>query len=153
MTRRWKLGAPGPHPTAARPRATTEERARLRRLEAENARLRMEPDLLNEPWPSGSWDSRRREPLPLRRCPEGRRLPGRGRLPGGWGLDLGVLRLGRQAVASNPAQPRLVAEIRAIHTDSHGTYGSPWVTAELRRRGLAGFVGEQGGRMKRPPRD
>jgi len=36
---------------------------------------------------------------------------------------------------SNPAQPRLVAEIRAIHTDSHGTYGSPRVTAELRRRG------------------
>jgi hypothetical protein len=36
---------------------------------------------------------------------------------------------------SNPTQPRLVAEIRAIHTDSHGTYGSPRVTAELRRRG------------------
>jgi putative transposase len=35
----------------------------------------------------------------------------------------------------NPAQPRLVAEIRAIHTDSGGTYGSPRVTAELRRRG------------------
>jgi transposase len=29
---------------------TSEERARLRQLEADNARLRMERDLLNEPW-------------------------------------------------------------------------------------------------------
>jgi transposase InsO family protein len=28
-----------------------------------------------------------------------------------------------------------MAEIRAIHTDSRGTYGSPRVTHELRRRG------------------
>jgi putative transposase len=29
----------------------------------------------------------------------------------------------------------LLGEIRAIHTDSDGTYGSPRVHAELRRRG------------------
>jgi putative transposase len=33
------------------------------------------------------------------------------------------------------AETVLVAEIRAIHTDSHGTYGSPRVHAELGRRG------------------
>ena len=32
-------------------------------------------------------------------------------------------------------EAELVAEIRTIHTDSHGTYGSPRVHAELRRRG------------------
>jgi putative transposase len=35
----------------------------------------------------------------------------------------------------HPEEARLVAEIRAIHTDSGGTYGSPRVHAELRRRG------------------
>ena len=35
----------------------------------------------------------------------------------------------------NLAQAELVSEIRAIHTDSRGTYGSPRVHAELRRRG------------------
>jgi putative transposase len=33
------------------------------------------------------------------------------------------------------AEAALVAEIRSIHADSAGTYGSPRVTAELRRRG------------------
>jgi hypothetical protein len=33
------------------------------------------------------------------------------------------------------AQAELVAEIRTIHADSAGTYGSPRVTHELRRRG------------------
>jgi putative transposase len=32
-------------------------------------------------------------------------------------------------------EDRLVGEIRAIHTDSHGTYGAPRVHAQLRRRG------------------
>jgi transposase len=50
----------------------------------------------NEPWPSGSPRRRRREPLPLRGCPEGRRVPSGRRLPGGWCLGLGLLRLGRQ---------------------------------------------------------
>jgi putative transposase len=34
-------------------------------------------------------------------------------------------------------EARLVSEIRRIHTPSHGTYGAPRVTAELRRRGWA----------------
>jgi transposase InsO family protein len=43
---------------------------------------------------------------------------------------------GQQAPsAAEQAQAALVAEIRAIHTDSAGTYGSPRVTHELRRRG------------------
>ena len=37
--------------------------------------------------------------------------------------------------AKHDEEAYLVAEIRAIHTDSHGTYGSPRVTHELRRRG------------------
>jgi len=37
--------------------------------------------------------------------------------------------------ANHDKQACLVAEIRAIHTDSGGTYGSPRVHAELRRRG------------------
>jgi putative transposase len=37
--------------------------------------------------------------------------------------------------AAEHAQAELVAEIRTIHADSAGTYGSPRVTHELRRRG------------------
>jgi putative transposase len=37
--------------------------------------------------------------------------------------------------AKHDEEARLVAQIRAIHTDAHGTYGSPRVTHELRRRG------------------
>jgi putative transposase len=37
--------------------------------------------------------------------------------------------------ANHHEEARLLAEIRAIHTDSHGTYGSPWVHARLRRHG------------------
>ena len=37
--------------------------------------------------------------------------------------------------AADQAQVALVAEIRAVHTESGGTYGSPRVTAELGRRG------------------
>src|SRR5215211_9014741 len=85
---------------------TGEERARLRRLEAENTRLRMERDLLKRTVAFWSKRRRRREPLPLRRCPEGRRVPRGRRLPGGWGLGLGLLRLVRQqpagAIAGRP---------------------------------------------------
>jgi putative transposase len=42
----------------------------------------------------------------------------------------------RRELAPPPAGAELVAEIRAIHTESGGTYGSPRVTAELRRRGM-----------------
>ena len=44
----------------------------------------------------------------------------------------------RQSAPPRPAEvaeARLVGEIRAIHADSGGAYGSPRVTAELRRRG------------------
>jgi HTH-like domain len=37
--------------------------------------------------------------------------------------------------ANHDEEARLLAEIRAIHTDSHGTYGSPRVHAQLRRHG------------------
>jgi putative transposase len=37
--------------------------------------------------------------------------------------------------ANRDEEARLLAEIRAIHTDSHGTYGSPRVHAQLRRHG------------------
>ncbi len=37
--------------------------------------------------------------------------------------------------AAEQADAELVTQIRVIHTDSHGTYGSPRVHAELRRRG------------------
>ena len=37
--------------------------------------------------------------------------------------------------ATELAEVDLVAEIRRIHADSGGTYGSPRVTAELGRRG------------------
>ena len=55
----------------------------------------------------------------------------------------GVTRSRYYAWASTTRRPahhqqeeaRLVGEIRAIHRDSHGTYGSPRVHAELRRRG------------------
>jgi hypothetical protein len=37
--------------------------------------------------------------------------------------------------ANHDGEARLVAELRTIHTDSHGTDGSPRVHAQLRRRG------------------
>ena len=40
-----------------------------------------------------------------------------------------------QAAAAKQLEAELVSEIRAIHTDSRGTYGSPRVHAALRRRG------------------
>ena len=41
------------------------------------------------------------------------------------------------AAAAKQLEAELVSEIRAIHADSRGTYGSPRVYAELRRRGRA----------------
>lgn len=41
----------------------------------------------------------------------------------------------RGPAAAELATRQVVAEIRAIHADSDGVYGSPLVTAELRRRG------------------
>ena len=41
----------------------------------------------------------------------------------------------RGPAAAELAEQQVVAEIRAIHADSDGVYGSPRVTAELRRRG------------------
>jgi site-specific DNA recombinase len=55
----------------------------------------------NEPSPSGSKRRRRRDALPLRRCPEGRRIPGRSGLPGGRGDPLGLLRLDHQRPPSS----------------------------------------------------
>jgi putative transposase len=71
--------------------------------------------------------------------PEGRRVPGRGGLPGGR-----VTRSAYRAWAARATQAsserrreevRLVSEIRGIHARSRGVYGAPRVTAELRRRG------------------
>lgn len=44
-------------------------------------------------------------------------------------------RSARGPSAAESAEAELVAEIREIHADSAGAYGSPRVTAELRRRG------------------
>lgn len=55
---------------------------------------------------------------------------------------LGVSRSGYYAFRSRPPSPRaldnegLLAEIRRIHTESCGTYGSPRVHGQLQRRGL-----------------
>ena len=75
---------------------TTDERARLGRLEAENARLGMERDLLKRTVAFWSKRHRRREPLPLCRCPEGRWVPSRRCLRRGRGVSLGFLCLGGQ---------------------------------------------------------
>jgi putative transposase len=40
-----------------------------------------------------------------------------------------------QGPSEHDREARLVSEIRRIHARSHGTYGAPRVTAELRRRG------------------
>src|SRR5215207_10297424 len=52
---------------------TTEERVRLQQLEAENTKLRMERDLLKRTVAFWVKETSTREPLPLCRCPEGRR--------------------------------------------------------------------------------
>jgi putative transposase len=60
------------------------------------------------------------------------------------------------SAAQGPSQHQreeaeLVAEIRTIHTDSGGTYGSPRVHAELRRRGW-GRQPQAGGAADARPR-
>src|SRR6266699_5318891 len=49
---------------------TSDERARLRELERDNARLRMERDLLKRTVAFWVKRRRRRDPLPVCRCPE-----------------------------------------------------------------------------------
>jgi transposase len=115
---------------------SSDERARLGDLERENARLRMERDLLKRTVAFWVKETSTREPLPLCRCPQGRWLPGRRRLPGGR-----VTRSASDAwTARRPSQRRqddacLVDEIRRIHACSKATDGAPRVTVELRRRG------------------
>jgi putative transposase len=46
-------------------------------------------------------------------------------------------RAGQEPSERHRQEVRLVSEIRRIHTHSHGTYGAPRVTVELRRRGWA----------------
>ena len=46
-----------------------------------------------------------------------------------------VARTTQAPSAAEQAEAALVAEIRTVHTESGGTYGSPRVTAELGRRG------------------
>jgi transposase len=82
---------------------TTEERARLRQLETESTRLRMECDLLKRTVAFWVKEQSTREPLPLRRCPESRRVLGSRRLPGSRRDRVGLLRLDRQASLPAPA--------------------------------------------------
>jgi transposase len=56
---------------------TSDERARLGELERDNARLRMERDLLKRTVAFWVKRRRRRDPLPVCRCPEGRGIPDR----------------------------------------------------------------------------
>jgi putative transposase len=46
-----------------------------------------------------------------------------------------ITRREQEPQAAEPAQAELMARIRTIHAESAGTYGSPRVTHELRRRG------------------
>ena len=46
-----------------------------------------------------------------------------------------ITRREQEPQAAEHAQAELVAKIRTIHAESAGTYGSPRVTHELRRRG------------------
>jgi putative transposase len=114
----------------------------------------------------GFWSRRHRhrEPRPLCRCSEGRRIPVGRRLPRGRDLDLGVgyAWTARHAQAPSDAerqQAQLVAEIRVVHADLGGVDGSPRATTELRRRGWTVnrkrvarlMAGHGAGRLPAPP--
>ncbi len=120
------------------PGLTTEERSELVRLRRENSKLRMKRELPCERRPCG-FRSRATGPLLVGPCPEGRGVPDHSRVPGSRHEPPGVLRLAaRQKAGPSPAElaeAELVAEIRRVHADSGRAYGSPRVTAELRRRG------------------
>jgi putative transposase len=49
--------------------------------------------------------------------------------------DAWTARCARGPSPAQQDQAALVALIRRIHARAHGTYGSPRITAELRRRG------------------
>src|SRR5262245_58592251 len=104
----------------------------LRRLRAENARLRAERDLLKKP-PRTS--PTRRPDLPVHRRPPVR-VAGHLDVRGAGGVGLRVLRLGRPTrQPDRAARQELVGAIEEIHDGVQGRYGSPRMTAELNARG------------------
>ena len=117
----------------AKPGLTTTERAELVELRREVRMLRMERGLLTRATAAGA-RSRDRDPLSVGRCQEGRRVPDNGGVLGRAGDPSRVLRLASPS-AAEVVEVELVREVRGIHADSDSTYGSPRVTAELRRRG------------------
>jgi transposase len=79
---------------------SSDQRAHLHQLERDNARLRMERDLLKRTVAFWVKETRHREPLPLCRCPEGRRVSGSSCLQGRRGDQVGLLRLDRSRRAA-----------------------------------------------------
>jgi transposase len=121
---------------------TSDERARLGELERDNARLRMERDLLKRT--VAFWVNRDVDTVSRYRCVDAQKATG---FPVAAACQAaGVTRSASYAWTAGAAQAagerqreqaRLVAEIRRIHARSKGTYGAPRVHAELRRRGQA----------------
>ena len=116
---------------------SSDERERLRELERENARLRMERELektscglLGEGVEGVTLyrfvDAQRAEGFPVRL------------ICSVVGVSPSAYYAHKQRPQPSPvqlAEAALVAEIRSIWAESAGTYGSPRVSAELRRRG------------------
>ncbi|MFJ9153512.1 IS3 family transposase [Streptomyces sp. NPDC102270] len=111
--------------------------ARVAELEASERKLATERDILRKAAKYFAGETNWEDPLPVRRRPPGH-LRGEAALPGPERDRSSYYKwlAGAEARAARQHHDRILAEeIRAVHGESGGAYGSPRITAELREKG------------------
>jgi helix-turn-helix protein len=115
----------------------TEERDEVRPLRREVKALREEREIVRKPRPgSPGRPTRSRPAIRVREGAPGH-APAWPPCAACWACPPAVLRVAVPAgVGAGPGRPALLAQIRAIHDRSGGTYGAPRIHAELAAEGI-----------------